>query len=411
MTDATQTQSPTAVSTSVNQENWTKKPFFWGGQEVFENLEKFERISNPSEWDQNFDFDFTDVVPEVSEEQPSSISEDAEVPLESHTEDEELTTMENIGLENIFQPTEEIHEETQTDAEEELPTFEIDYPNLASQEEEPSLEAETPDQEVFPTEESEEEIQVPEEENVELSESEEFDNWDSENPETDFSPETPEAAFPSAQEQDQETPDALSSSPHSSEAKKELASELEIGEELETLELSTEEQAHLEMESEPKSDFSPLIKQFNALLEQSRDILNLENKIQKADLSNFEIIGNNTEKSMVNYQITQEVENDLPKLLLKKREKDFVHDEEHEYLLSLSTLEKDKNLIITINNYQLYEEEKDLQDPIKQLQVWDKLKKFSFLFSEKLSELEEQWETIEAEKEKMRAFRSIFRNF
>ena len=115
-------------------------------------------------------------MPEVSEEQPSSISEDAEVPLESHTEDEGLATMENIGLENIFQPTEEIHEETQTDAQEELPTFEIDYPNLASQEEEPSLEPETPDQEVFPTEESEEEIQVPEEENVELSESEEFDN-------------------------------------------------------------------------------------------------------------------------------------------------------------------------------------------------------------------------------------------
>lgn len=116
-------------------------------------------------------------MPEVSEEQPSSISEDAEVPLESHTEDEGLATMENIGLENIFQPTEEIHEETQTDVQEDLPTFEIDYPNLASQEEEePSLEAETPDQEVFPTEESEEEIQVPEEENAELSESEKFDD-------------------------------------------------------------------------------------------------------------------------------------------------------------------------------------------------------------------------------------------
>lgn len=72
---------------------------------------------------------------------------------------------------------------------------------------------------------------------------------------------------------------------------------------------------------------------------------------------------------MINYQISQEVEDELPKLILKKREKDFVHDEEHEYILSLTTLEKDKNLIVAINDYQLYEEEKDLQDPVKQLQV------------------------------------------
>ncbi len=420
MADTTQTQASTPVSTPINQENWTKKPFFWGGQEVFDNLEKFERISNPTGENQDFDFDFTDMVPEPPQEKPNFQLEDSEVALETDSGDEGLAPLENIGLENIFQPSEETQEET--------PTFEIEYPEFNAQEAENSAsEPESSVQEESVLEEkNEKEIQLPQgeeeiEEKTELPELEALEDWESEAPaqeEPEILEEAPEEEFQLpeleeekpftwAQAQNQATFDF----PASREENEELSSDAETKEEPETPELTAEEQAHLKMESEPKSDFSPLIEQFNALLEQSTSILQLENKIQKADLSEFEIIGNNTEKSMITYQISQELENDLPKLILKKREKDFVRDEEQEHILSLSTLEKDKNLIVAIDDCQLYEEEKDLQDPVKQLQVWDKLKKFSFLFSERLSELQEQWEAIKEEKEKMKAFRSIFRNF
>ena len=52
--------NPTAVANTANtvtpQNEAEKKPMFWGSQEVFDNLEKFEKISNPTSNDFNFDF-------------------------------------------------------------------------------------------------------------------------------------------------------------------------------------------------------------------------------------------------------------------------------------------------------------------------------------------------------------------
>ena len=45
------------------------------------------------------------------------------------------------------------------------------------------------------------------------------------------------------------------------------------------------------------------------------------------------------------------------------------------------------------------------------MQVSDKINKFSFLFEQRLRELEEEWEKIKAEKERIKPFRDIFRNF
>ncbi|MBR6908010.1 hypothetical protein IKN40_06045 [bacterium] len=65
--------NPTAANNSANQVSSTdqaseaKKPLFGGSQEVFDNLEKFERISNPT--DDNFDFDFSDITSEQSTEE------------------------------------------------------------------------------------------------------------------------------------------------------------------------------------------------------------------------------------------------------------------------------------------------------------------------------------------------------
>jgi hypothetical protein len=64
--------NPTAANNSANQVSSTeqtseaKKPLFGGSQEVFDNLEKFERISNPT--DDNFDFDFSDITTEQNNE-------------------------------------------------------------------------------------------------------------------------------------------------------------------------------------------------------------------------------------------------------------------------------------------------------------------------------------------------------
>jgi hypothetical protein len=64
--------TPTAANNSANQVSSTeqtseaKKPLFGGSQEVFDNLEKFERISNPT--DDNFDFDFSDITTEQNNE-------------------------------------------------------------------------------------------------------------------------------------------------------------------------------------------------------------------------------------------------------------------------------------------------------------------------------------------------------
>ena len=85
--------NPAATANTTNQVNpqeEAKKPIFWGSQEVFDNLEKFEKISNPTDttdWDFNFDFwglqqETTDApIPEsTGEEKPES---DAERPLDA----------------------------------------------------------------------------------------------------------------------------------------------------------------------------------------------------------------------------------------------------------------------------------------------------------------------------------------
>ncbi|MBR4567648.1 hypothetical protein IKO18_04455 [bacterium] len=50
-------------------------------------------------------------------------------------------------------------------------------------------------------------------------------------------------------------------------------------------------------------------------------------------------------------------------------EKDYARDEESEHKLEFTSEESDKNLIIKVDDFKLYEEILDLQDPVKQLQV------------------------------------------
>ena len=123
-----------------------------------------------------------------------------------------------------------------------------------------------------------------------------------------------------------------------------------------------------------------------------------------------EIIWNNTEKNMTRYLVSLNEDN-LTSIMIKKIEKDYARDEESEHTLEFTTEEERLNLIVNVDWFKLYEELIDLQDPVKQLQVWDKMKKFAFLFQWKISELEEKYEELKERKEKMKVFRDIFRNF
>ena len=104
-------------------------------------------------------------------------------------------------------------------------------------------------------------------------------------------------------------------------------------------------------------------------------------------------------------------ENDIPSVMIKKIEKDYARNEENEHTLEFTSEEENSNLVVNVDSFKLYEELIELQDPVKQLQVGDKMKKFAFLFQGKISELEEKYEEVKERKEKMKVFRDIFRNF
>jgi len=174
---------------------------------------------------------------------------------------------------------------------------------------------------------------------------------------------------------------------------------------------SAEEKAGLNMETYDSENLSTLMRQYKELLSIANSMLNLEKKINKDDsIIQTEILGNNTDKSMIRYIISIE-NSELPSLVVNRIEKDYARDEESEHKLEFTSESIDSNLIVKVDEFKLYEELIDLQDPVKQLQVWDKLKKFDFLFKSKLSDLEEKMEEIKAMKEKMKVFRDIFRNF
>jgi hypothetical protein len=73
-------------------------------------------------------------------------------------------------------------------------------------------------------------------------------------------------------------------------------------------------------------------------------------------------------------------ENDIPSVMIKKIEKDYARNEENEHTLEFTSEEENSNLVVNVDSFKLYEELIELQDPVKQLQVGDKMKKFAFLF-------------------------------
>ena len=407
MADNNQNPATSVASTVTNQENsqenWIKNSFFWGNEAVFENLEKFERISNPTDENQDFDFSFTD------EEQGTP------EPDQNINDEENTDVLQGAWLDTMFTAS----------APEEKP---LDPMNTLYDQ---------PDENVsFPSEEAwlQVEILPQENENSEEKEAEEeylpvqsFENESFEKNSEIVEDQTEEVQEVSSDEETKGD-DSVSSEDTAAQWKENseledisfsqsednisLENENDEAVENENMEQSWEQIAALEMESESKRELSDLMKKYEELFAMGKRILKLENKISKEEKSVFEILGNNTEKSMITYEISPlRDEHERATLTLIKTEKDFVRNEESQHTLTFSSQETEKNLLITVDNQLLYEEEKDLQDPVKAMQVSDKINKFSFLFEQRLRELEEEWEKIKAEKERIKPFRDIFRNF
>ena len=407
MADNNQNPATSVASTVTNQENsqenWIKNSFFWGNEAVFENLEKFERISNPTDENQDFDFSFTD-------EEQGSLESDQNINDEENTD-----VLQGAWLDTMF--TASAPEEKPLDPMNTL----YDQPdeNISSPSEEAWLQVEILPQENENSEEKEAEeeylpMQSFENESFEKN-SEIVENQAEEVQELSSDEETKEDDSISSEDTDVEwKEDSESEGISFSQSEANISFENENDEvvENENMEQSWEQMAALEMESEPKRELSDLMKKYEELFAMGKRILKLENKISKEEKSVFEILGNNTEKSMITYEISPlRDEHERATLTLIKTEKDFVRNEESQHTLTFSSQETEKNLLITVDNQLLYEEEKDLQDPVKAMQVSDKINKFSFLFEKRLKELEEEWEKIKAEKERIKPFRDIFRNF
>lgn len=407
MADNNQNPATSVASTVTNQENsqenWIKNSFFWGNEAVFENLEKFERISNPTDENQDFDFSFTD------EEQGTP------EPDQNINDEENTDVLQGAWLDTMF--TASAPEEKPLDPMNTL----YDQPdeNVSSPSEESWLQVEILPQENENSEEKEAEeeyLPVPSFENENFEKNSEIpEDQVEEVQEVSSDEETKEDDSISSEDTDVEWKEDSESEDISfpqSEANISFENENDEVVENEKPEQSSEQIAALEMESERDTELSDLMKKYEELFTMGKKILKLENKIWKEEKLAFEILGNNTEKSMITYEISPlRDEHERATLTLIKTEKDFVRNEESQHALTFSSQETEKNLLITVDNQLLYEEEKDLQDPVKAMQVSDKINKFSFLFEQRLNELEEEWEKIKAEKERIKPFRDIFRNF
>lgn len=417
MADTNQNPITSANTSQEAQNTEAKKSFFWGNEAVFENLEKFEQISNPTDGGQDFDFSFTDeeLKPEAissqnpaSDEQISSENWELKTDLPSQQIEEKADPMDMLyGSEsaNIEEEPSEVKDQN------------LDIEMLPSKED-PIVQEESKPEET-PLQSFESEIwassnmnQNSEFEEVQASESLGEDELEEseENEVIEDQTAVEEGEEPNSIKTEQELIDEQKM-PESSDPT-ELTQSLDDEKPEEEATLSVEAQAVHEMESEPQSDFSELMQKYQELFSTAKHILKLENKINKEQASTFEILGNNTEKNMITYEISPlKDENQLTRLILFKKEKDFARDEETTHELIFEPQEKMGNLTIIVDSTLLYEEEKDLQDPVRAMQVMDKINKFAFLFEQRTTELEEKREEIKAEKERIRPFRDIFRNF
>ncbi len=409
MEDTTVTTNSTA-----NQTTWTPAPrqqIFWGNQEAFANLEKFEQISNPT-LDQDFNFDLENSFT-----------------TEENTESDQTKSTENsiLDVENIF--------ESVAKAEPiEISKPEVTVSEAVSEPETPEVKEEVsgfkaPENVIQPqnepattTECSEQTTSTPQE--VSRKEIPSQDIWSLNEDKIEIKKEAtikPEPTSNSFSEQKQEQEKQLNNSKDQriTETKVEIKHENKFPENQkfnnkeekvenkeETVTQNKELSAHQKLEFEPTPESTQIIKKYFHLLNNISKILTTQENLTGKKTNEFSI-STPTENETITY-ITSLEENTASLNIRKIIQKSGQEDEKHHLNFNLKSPKK--NLIVTIDDFKLYEEEVDLTDASKALNVTNKFSKFEFLYREELSKLEDELEEKEKKKQ-TKVFSTIFHQF
>ena len=415
MEDTTVTTNSTA-----NQTTWTLAPrqqIFWGNQEAFANLEKFEQISNPI-LDQDFNFDLEDsfTTEENTESDQTKSTENSILDVENifesvaKAEPIEISKPEVAVSESVSEPESVLEPET-PEVKEEVSEFKVPE-NVIQPQNEPAT----------TTESSEQITSTPEE--VSIKEIASQDSWSLNEDKMEIKKETTiksEVTSNSFSEPKQEQEKQINNNKDQkiTETKVEIKHENKLSEnpkinnkeekvenKEETAPQNEELSAHQKLEFEPTPESTQIIKKYFHLLNNISKILTTQEKLSGKKTNEFSI-STPTENETITY-ITSLEENTASLNIRKIIQKSGQEDEKHHLNFNLKSPKK--NLIVTIDDFKLYEEEVDLTDASKALNVTNKFSKFEFLYREELSKLEDELEEKEKKKQ-TKVFSTIFHQF
>lgn len=409
MSDTTTTPIASQPVSQASSQS-SNAPFFWGtNAAAFENLERFEQITNPV-GEPNFEFQFEDVAPQrQNQDQKSEFSPDGSSP-DLTPQTSQSASVPEFSADDFW---------VQSPAQNSLPDDLIITPS------EPAVGGSA-----LPNADSD---------SVDQTVSADASFWVSEQvsqiAESDFVKDVSDAVLPDVSSQENSSDKAdfsdqsipvteafwvteldspviesnfeESTSDTPSDALDQSVSDDEPSELAST---NTELQAHQELEQEPVSERTKLMQKFVNLVTSAKEILRLQRHLHQ-DPEVFEIAGGRTSQSQISYTISLDQNSEIPILHFQKNEIFSATQESQQHLLTLTSETLDHNLQISIDKEPLYVENIDLLEGNKLVFVSEKLNKFEFFFSDKEKELSEQREKIKAEKEKKAWLNAIFRAF
>ena len=415
MEDTTVTTNSTA-----NQAVWTSAPrqqIFWGNQEAFANLEKFEQISNPT-LDQDFNFDLEDsfTTEENTESDQTKSTENSILDVENifesvaKAEPIEISKPEVAVSESVSEPESVLETET-PEVKEEVSEFKAPEDVIQSQNEAVttpkfSEQITSTPQEISRKEIPSQDIWLLNEDMIEIKK------------EVAIKPESTSNSF-SEPKQEQEKQINNNKDQRITETQVEIKHENKLPENQkvnnkeekmenkeETAPQNKEVAAHQKLEFEPSPESTQIIKKYFHLLNNISKILTTQESLTGKKTNEFSI-STPTENETITY-ITSLEENTASLNIRKIIQKSGQEDEKHHLNFNLKSPKK--NLIVTIDDFKLYEEEVDLTDASKALNVTNKFSKFEFLYREELSKLEDELEEKEKKKQ-TKVFSTIFHQF
>lgn len=415
MEDTTVTTNSTA-----NQAVWTSAPkqqIFWGNQEAFANLEKFEQISNPT-LDQDFNFDLEDsfTTEENTESDQTKSTENSILDVENifesvaKAEPIEISKPEVAVSESVSEPESVLETET-PEVKEEVSEFKAPEDVIQSQNEAVT----TPkfSEQITSTPQEVSRKELPSQDNWSLNEDKiEIKKEATIKPEltsNSFSEPKQEQGKESNNTKDQRITETRVEIKHENklpENQKFNNKEEKVENKEDTVAQNRELSAHQKLEFEPDPESTQIIKKYFHLLNNISKILTTQEKLTGKKTNEFSI-STPTENETITY-ITSLEENTASLNIRKIIQKSGQEDEKHHLNFNLKSPKK--NLIVTIDDFKLYEEEVDLTDASKALNVTNKFSKFEFLYREELSKLEDELEEKEKKKQ-TKVFSTIFHQF